>query len=234
MKICIICKESKNETNFHKDSSRKDGLNPRCKECRKPKNPYIKKYATVKEYNKVYREKNKEFLNKTSKNYYHKNKTKCLESSKQWCKINPDKVKVISKRSYEKNKLKQLQYKKDNRDKINNYERNKRKTDVNYKLADNLRRRLNKALQNNTKSLTINELLGCSIDELKLHLQNTAIQNGYFEFDINNYSGQEYHIDHIKPCNSFDLSKEEEQRKCFHYSNLQILTAKENLQKSDN
>lgn len=37
--------------------------------------------------------------------------------------------------------------------------------------------------------------------------------------------------DHIKPCVSFDLTREEEQKKCFHYLNLQPLWAKENLSK---
>lgn len=51
---------------------------------------------------------------------------------------------------------------------------------------------------------------------------------------FHNYSGKDYHIDHIKPCSSFDLSKPEEQECCFHYSNLQILSAKENLIKFNN
>jgi hypothetical protein len=40
-----------------------------------------------------------------------------------------------------------------------------------------------------------------------------------------------WHVDHIKSCASFDLSKEDEQRKCFHYTNLQPLWAEENLSK---
>jgi hypothetical protein len=48
-----------------------------------------------------------------------------------------------------------------------------------------------------------------------------------------NYGYYGWHIDHIKPCASFDLRKPSEQRKCFHYSNLQPLWAKDNLQKSD-
>lgn len=40
-----------------------------------------------------------------------------------------------------------------------------------------------------------------------------------------------WHIDHIKPCALFDLIHEEEQLKCFHYSNLQPLWAQENLSK---
>jgi len=47
-----------------------------------------------------------------------------------------------------------------------------------------------------------------------------------------NYSLYGWHIDHIRPCASFDLTKEEEIQKCFHYSNLQPLWAEENLKKA--
>ena len=40
-----------------------------------------------------------------------------------------------------------------------------------------------------------------------------------------------WHIDHIRPCSKFDLSKPKEQRKCFHYSNLQPLWAIDNIRK---
>jgi hypothetical protein len=43
----------------------------------------------------------------------------------------------------------------------------------------------------------------------------------------------EWHIDHIKTCASFDLSKSEEQHNCFHYSNLQPLWAIDNFRKHD-
>lgn len=43
----------------------------------------------------------------------------------------------------------------------------------------------------------------------------------------------DWHIDHIIPCAAFDLNDELEQKACFHYTNLQPMWAKENIQKSD-
>jgi hypothetical protein len=49
---------------------------------------------------------------------------------------------------------------------------------------------------------------------------------------IENKAKTGWHIDHIKPCAEFDLTKEEEQE-CFHYSNTQPLWAEDNLSKGD-
>jgi len=40
-----------------------------------------------------------------------------------------------------------------------------------------------------------------------------------------------WHIDHVKPCNSFNLAEESEQKICFNWKNLQPLWAKDNLEK---
>lgn len=41
------------------------------------------------------------------------------------------------------------------------------------------------------------------------------------------------HIDHIVPLSSFDLTKETEQKKAYHYTNLQAMLNCCNLKKSD-
>jgi hypothetical protein len=41
-----------------------------------------------------------------------------------------------------------------------------------------------------------------------------------------------WHIDHVRPCCAFDLTKPEDQKKCFHHTNLQPLWWHENLAKS--
>ena len=69
------------------------------------------------------------------------------------------------------------------------------------------------------------------MEYLREHLQRTAIANGYSDFTIDNFSGKEYHIDHKRPCASFDLTDPEQQRECFHWTNLQILDARTNIQK---
>lgn len=102
-----------------------------------------------------------------------------------------------------------------------------------YKILEILRRRLLDAIKEhgNVKSDRTINLTGCTIEFLLDYLQETAIKNGYEDFDIRNYSSKKYHIDHIIPCDSFDFSKEENQRACFHYTNLQILSAGENVRK---
>jgi hypothetical protein len=44
-------------------------------------------------------------------------------------------------------------------------------------------------------------------------------------------AGSVWHIDHIRPVASFDLLDLDQQKLCFHYSNLQPLLAAENLAK---
>lgn len=99
----------------------------------------------------------------------------------------------------------------------------------NSKIADKLRNKIRVALKrkNSKKAYTVMELIGCTISELKNHLEST-FQDG---MTWDNYG--EWHIDHIKPCSSFNLENVEEQKKCFHYTNLQALWAIDNRKKSD-
>lgn len=71
------------------------------------------------------------------------------------------------------------------------------------------------------------ELVGCSIDKLKQHLESKFTEGMSWD----NYG--DWHVDHIKPCASFDLSDPEQQRLCFNYKNLQPLWAADNLSKGD-
>jgi hypothetical protein len=71
------------------------------------------------------------------------------------------------------------------------------------------------------------ELAGCSLEDLMKHLESKFTEGMTWE----NYG--RWHIDHIRPCASFSLEDPEEQKKCFHWTNLQPLWAIDNLRKSD-
>jgi len=105
--------------------------------------------------------------------------------------------------------------------------RNRRKNDNIFRLIGNLRTRVWGVLKKNYKSTNTLKLLGCSIKQLKSHLE---IQ---FTCGMSWKNYGKWHVDHIRPCSSFDLSKSSEQLECFHYTNLQPLWAEDNLIKND-
>jgi hypothetical protein len=100
---------------------------------------------------------------------------------------------------------------------------------LNKKISKNLRSRIWKALKGINKSAHTLELLGCSIEFLKQHLEKQFKPGMTWE----NYGFYGWHIDHIIPCENFDLSISENQYKCFNYVNLQPLWQKDNFLKSD-
>ena len=144
---------------------------------------------------------------------------------------NREKVIEQCKEYYYNHREKMLQYQNDynkSHKKQRNKIRNSRlHNDINLRILYNLRHRLYQVLKNNYKSNTTMNLVSCSIEQLKQHLESQFKPGMSWE----NYG--QWHIDHIRPCASFDLSKAEEQRKCFHYTNLQPLWAEENIAKSD-
>lgn len=176
-----------------------------CKECQK-------------ECKKAYYKQNAEKLKEQRKAYYQQNREKIKEREKAYRKQNREKIKV---------------YCKQNREKMRIYERNRLKTNINFKLSKNLRTRVRCALKGKSKSKKTMDLIGCSADFLKKHLEN-QFQPGMSWNNYGNPNGDHsecWHVDHIVPCASFNLSDPKQQQKCFHYSNLQPLWAKDNISK---
>ena len=141
------------------------------------------------------------------------------EYNKQYYLKNKDSI-IKEKSEFYKNNKKAI-----NQQKLL-YKREKRKDPI-YKLAFNLRSRFNKAFKGDYKSGSAVRDLGCSIIELKTYLES-KFQLG---MSWTNYGIQGWHIDHIIPLNSFDLSSDEQVKQACHYSNLQPLWAKDNLRK---
>ena len=69
------------------------------------------------------------------------------------------------------------------------------------------------------------KLVGCSADDLCEHIEKQFQQGMSFD----NYG--EWHVDHIRPCASFDLSKADQMGECFNWRNLQPMWAFDNISK---
>jgi len=98
--------------------------------------------------------------------------------------------------------------------------------DFEYKLTLVSRSRVKAALKGRgAKSRKTVQLIGCSIDHLRQHLEAQFTEGMTWD------NHGEWHIDHIKPCAAFDLTCERQQLECFNYTNLQPLWASDNLTK---
>ena len=94
-------------------------------------------------------------------------------------------------------------------------------------LLQYMRNRIYYAIKNNKKTNSTIILLGIkSMEELWVHLESK------FTKDMTRKNYGKWRVDHIKPCASFDLSDPEQQKLCFHYTNLQPLWANDNLKKA--
>jgi hypothetical protein len=186
---------------------------------------------------KEYREKNKEKIKEYRKEYYLKNKQKEIEYQKSLPK------KILTDEEKEKRRLYAIEYrlknkekvkksrdkwKNNNRDNINFYTRNKRLTDEMFKLTSNIRTSISNIITKNgyTKKSRTHEILDCSFEEFKQHLESKF--EDWMNWD--NYGNPKdgiyepnktWDIDHIIPTNS--AITEEELIELNHYTNLQPL-----------
>ena len=165
--------------------------------------------------------------------------TKTDSTPKDWRDITDPKLR---KRMYNRNlykdhkdklKLQRRVYRETNKEKVRLQERmrdgKKRQTNINYKLSKGLRTRLWSAIKDNQKTGSAVKDLGCSIDELKSYLEFKFLP----DMSWDNYGQYGWHIDHIKPLSSFDLTDRKQLLEACHYTNLQPRWAKDNLSKSD-
>lgn len=160
-----------------------------------------------------------------TKEYFHveTRKSDGLRGSCKKCRLLYVKECSSSKEAKEK----KAEYRKKTRQHIReykrNWERNRSKTHPEFRIKRTLRTRLNSVLKGSCKSSGTIKLLGCSFEYFIAYLES-KFEDG---MTLENYGL--WHIDHIRPCCSFNLTDPKEQQKCFHYTNLQPLWAKDNL-----
>ena len=204
-KVCSKCKLNKTTDQYCKNSNKKDGLNIYCKICarlkyklfyKKNKDKVLKKnkkwwydnkkYCLKKE--KEYRVKNKNLINHKDRVRYLKNKTQKLAKQKNYYRQNREKHLKHSREYYIRNKSLHIE-------RGRKYKLNKFRTNINFKLMCNLRSRLYSAIRGTSKSKHTIELIGCRIEELKIHLEKQFTKGMNWE----NYGFYGWHIDHIRP-----------------------------------
>ena len=158
----------------------------------------------------------------------------CLICSRYWAlpsevkKLSVDEIRQFRQEKKRKGDCEYYQvHKKEKRVYDRQYERERRKTDLLFRLVRNMRARIRMAIKHGCKTGSSVQDLGCSISELKRYLE------GKFEPGMTweNWRRDGWHIDHIRPLSSFDLTDRVQFLEAVHYSNLQPLWAKDNLSK---
>lgn len=113
---------------------------------------------------------------------------------------------------------------------VTQYQVEKMKRDPLYKLERRLRCRIYHALiaQGQTKTQRTHKYLGCTSQFFQEWIEYQL----YDGMTMDNY-GKFWHVDHVTPCASFDLSDPEQLDKCFNWKNLRPYKAEKNLIKND-
>jgi hypothetical protein len=261
-KKCTKCGEVKSLDEFSNDKKGKHGKAYQCKSCNKKykennrekvnkyskeyyKNnkEYHKEYSKIyhkeyyknnkekrKEYSKIYRQNNKEKIkiskqecrekyNKTARKYYENNKEKRKEYSKIYRQNNTVKINKALKIYREKNKGKKREY-------LKKYLKERRKTDFLFRLRGNISANIKESLkkQGYSKKTKTYNILKCDFNFF-IEFLNGVASNGY------TYGVGNLHLDHVIPISLAET--EDELILLNHYSNYQLLSADENLAKSN-
>ena len=167
MKICTKCKIEKERNEFTKSSRNKNGLHHCCKECLK-----------------IYRNENKDNIKK----WRNENKDRLKYLRLEYRQANKEYIRLYNKEYKQANKEK-------NREKINNYYRNKKKSDPLFKFKLSVRNLIYNSFKRggSVKSNKTTDILGCSFDDFKTYIERQFNENMTWD----NY-GTYWEFDHIK------------------------------------
>lgn len=203
---CTKCGAEKPETSdyFYRRRTRKSGWGSHCKAC-------------VNAFNKAKYHFDVEATRARSRDRARLNRKEHAAQTAEWRRANPEKAKALAANFYATHGDYRRRYSRD-------YYR-KRSSEPAFIVLKRLRYRLWEATSKRKRVGSTLDLLGCSIKELVAHLESKFLPGMSWE------NRGAWHIDHIKPCACFDLSDANQQRECFHYTNLQPLWASDNRAK---
>src|ERR1035437_1396904 len=164
---------------------------------------------------------------------FHKNKAVLCgyTSSCKKCQKEYDKQRYDANKEQENTRCRE--YKRKNKDKVKivavRYWKNRYETDINFRLAHLLRTRIGKVIIRNQKVGSAVKDLGCSMPELKEHLEKQWQPGMTWDNWGRGKEKETWHIDHIKPLTRFDLTDRQQFLEACHYTNLQPLWAEDNI-----
>jgi hypothetical protein len=246
---CVNCKEKLDICMFNKDKSRKNGIKIYCKNCCKQR--YIAKKDKISKRQKERRSLDIEKYKKHARERYAKDKEKNRKKQKDYFYKNYERIKAYRLKRYRENIEVERKKRRDYYNSLSqeskfkknrkNYLRNKQKIiersikrrkirlkiDPVFLLKETIKARLAGAFRrkNITKKTLSILRTGCDFDFLKKYIESKFVEGMSWE------NKELWHIDHIKPLSSFDLTDEEQLKEACHYTNLQPLWAYDNLSK---
>lgn len=148
-------------------------------------------------------------------------------------------ISMFSKRTAAKDKLDSYckicrnsfskEYSINNKSQIANRVKNRRQNDINTRIANNLRNRVRQAVVIGKSGSAITDL-GCTVNQLKLHLES-KFKPGMSWLNYGNGEGK-WNIDHILPLSKFNLTDRDQFLLACNYLNLQPMWYLENIIKS--
>jgi hypothetical protein len=208
------------------------------KEYRRKKNPKIKEKEELAQQEKKRCTKCSEIkpFNSFSpqKAGYMGLKAQCRNCDTEYDKQFQSKTNIRSERDKtDKAKQYRKKYVAENLDWWRKYEReykyNRRKEDMFFKIKGNMSGRLSDLINKRNLGVTTLELIGCDRETFMSHIETQFTEGMTWE----NYGLKGWHVDHIIPLSSFDLTVEDEVKKACYYTNLQPLWWQDNLEKGN-
>ena len=196
--------------------------------------------AYNKEYGRQWRLKNKEHIKEYDKEYYQKN----IEYKKEYRLKNKERKKETDRKWQIKNKEYRREYKKkyylnniesfkkrsfNNKENRNKRKKNRRLTDPIYRLKLNMVSAMSKAVKGRRKSTRTMKIIGCTVEELWIHLESCALWKPWMTQE--NYGKNGWDVDHIIPIDQWDDKCPLQFALCWDRSNLQPMEHIENIKK---
>jgi hypothetical protein len=178
------------------------------------------------------------------KQYYEDNKEEIAMRNKKYMELHPDIKKKCSDNYHASHKDEETQYRERNKDKLRKQAaariRNRRKTDINFKLRTNISRAIHLALKGKKNKKSILKYLPYVIQELKEHLEKQfepwMTWENWGKYDAKTWNDSDpatwtWQIDHIIPQSDliYVAMSDENFNKCWTLSNLRPMNAKQNI-----